>query len=68
MSEDIRIDLADARKMIDSGEAVVLDVVSPPTWEQMHKAIAGAIRINPREIEDHYKHLPKDKTIVAYCT
>jgi len=34
----------------------------------MHRAIAGAIRIDPREIEQRYHELPVGRQIIAYCT
>jgi len=66
--EQLRIDPAEAKRRFDSGEAIFLDVVAPHVWEQMHQAIAGAIRLDPREIERRYHDLPRDKQIVAYCT
>ncbi len=67
-NEDIRIDPAEAKRRVDAGEAMILDVVAPTTWQQMHQAIAGAVRIDPHEIEHRYHELPRDKQIVAYCT
>ncbi len=67
-SEEIRIDPGQAKARLDAGQAVILDVVVPRAWEQMHWAIAGAIRIDPREIERRSSELPRDKQVLAYCT
>ncbi|MDO8688720.1 MAG: rhodanese-like domain-containing protein [Dehalococcoidia bacterium] len=67
-SEEVRIDLAEAKARIDAGQAIVLDVVSSHAWEQMHRSIAGATRIDPAEIEQRYGQLPLDRQIIAYCT
>ncbi|MDP2663063.1 MAG: hypothetical protein Q8R28_20295 [Dehalococcoidia bacterium] len=67
-SEELRIDLAEAKARIDAGQAIVLDVVSSHAWEQMHRSIADAIRIDPTEIEQRYRQLPLDRQIIAYCT
>ncbi len=68
MVENIRIGPAEAKARVDAGKAIVLDVVSPPSWEEMTRQIAGAIRIDPEEFATRYKELPRDKQIIAYCT
>ena len=67
-SEDVRINPAEAKARVDSGEAIILDVVAPQVRQQMQSAIVGAIRIDPREIEHHYHELPLNRQIIAYCT
>jgi rhodanese-related sulfurtransferase len=63
-----RIELAEAKAMVDAGEAVILDVVASPVWPTMSRIIQGSIRIPPEEIKDRFDRLPSDKTIIAYCT
>ena len=67
-NDDLRISVAEAKGRIDAGKAIVLDVVSSGSWPGLSRAIAGAIRINPDDIEKYYKQLPKEKQIIAYCT
>jgi len=67
-SEDIRISPPEAKARVDGGEAITLDVVAPQVWQQMHRAIAGATRIDPREIEQRYHKLPRNRQIIVYCT
>ena len=57
-SEDIRVDPAETKARVEAGEAIIVDVVAPHVWPQMHRAIAGAIRIDPSEIEQRYHALP----------
>ena len=65
----IRIEPAEAKSGVDEGKAVILDVVSPVSWSQMRRQVAGAIRIEPEEFASRYKELlPQDKQIIAYCT
>ncbi len=64
----LRIDPEDAKRMVDSGEAIILDVVAPGSWESMSRAIKGAVRIDPDEIGDRLNELPRDRAILAYCT
>jgi rhodanese-related sulfurtransferase len=65
----LRIEPAKAKSLVDDGTAVILDVVSPVSWSQMRRQVAGAIRIEPEEFARLYKDLlPRDKQIIAYCT
>ena len=68
MPEELRIDPAAAQKRVAAGDAIVLDVVSPMAWEQIDRAIRGAVRISPDEIDARWSELPRDRDIVAYCT
>jgi rhodanese-related sulfurtransferase len=68
MAEQLRIDPMDAKARVDAGEAIILDVVSPMAWEQLDRTIQGAIRISPDEIEERWGELPRERTVVAYCT
>jgi rhodanese-related sulfurtransferase len=63
-----RIEAADAKAMVDAGEAVILDVVASHVWPSMSRTITGSLRIPPEEIGKRFRDLPRDKTIIAYCT
>ena len=64
----VRIDAAEARTRIESGDAVALDVVQPRAWDQIDGAVAGAVRISPEELAQRFAELPLDLEIIAYCT
>lgn len=68
MAEELRIDPTDARARVDAGEAIILDVVSPMAWEQLDRAIRGAVRISPDELGERWGELPRERAIIAYCT
>ena len=63
-----RIDVAAAKAIADSGEAVILDVVASRVWPSMTRTIQGSIRIPPEDIPKRFAELPRDKTIITYCT
>lgn len=63
-----RIDVTDAKAMVDAGNAIILDVVAAHIWPSMSRIIEGAIRISPEDVEERYKELPREQTIIAYCT
>jgi rhodanese-related sulfurtransferase len=54
--------------MVDAGEAIVLDIVASRVWPAMARTIQGSIRIPPEQIQERFGELPRDKTIIAYCT
>jgi rhodanese-related sulfurtransferase len=64
----LRIDPPDAKAKVDRGEAIILDVVAPHVWPQMHRAIEGAFRIDPSAIGERYRELPTERQIIVYCT
>jgi hypothetical protein len=63
-----RIDVGEAKAMIDAGKAIILDVIASHAWPAMARTIQGSIRIPPEEIKDRFGELPRDKAIIAYCT
>ena len=63
-----RIDAAEAKALADSGKAIILDMVASHVWPAMARTIRGSIRIPPEEIEQRFGELPRDKTIITYCT
>lgn len=63
-----RISVAQAKALLDADEAVVLDSVASHVWPSMSRIIPGAIRIPPEEIQNRFGELPRDKTILVYCT
>ena len=68
MAESLRIDPTDAKARVDAGEAIILDVVSPLAWEQLDRAISGAVRIAPDELRERWGELPRERAVIAYCT
>lgn len=63
-----RIEAAEAKAMVDAGQAIILDVVASHVWPMLSRIIQGSIRIPPEEIESRLDELPIDKVIISYCT
>jgi rhodanese-related sulfurtransferase len=61
-----RISIADARSSFESGKAVIIDVRGEPSYKAGH--IKGAQLIALNEIVARSAELPKDKTIILYCS
>jgi hypothetical protein len=68
MAESLRIEPAEASRRVAAGQAIILDVVSPMAWEQLDRAIKGALRISPDELQRRWRELPQEREIIAYCT
>lgn len=66
LAEAPRISAADAKKALDAGQAVLVDVRSLDAWQDEHAK--GAISIPVNEIRARMGELPKDRQIIAYCT
>jgi hypothetical protein len=61
-----RISLQETQDELDKGQAILVDVRSKTSYEKLHAA--GAISIPEEEIEASMDGLPRDKTIILYCT
>jgi ABC-type enterochelin transport system substrate-binding protein len=61
-----RVTVAELQRMLDGGEAVVYDTRARATYEQEH--VKGALSMPFDEVSSRTAELPKDKTIVFYCT
>jgi rhodanese-related sulfurtransferase len=58
----------EAKAAYDKGDVVVLDAVDAGEYRRVADEIPGAVRIDPDEIEEAYEQLPRDQTILTYCT
>jgi len=61
-----RITITEAQDLIKKGQAFVVDVRNQESYDAGH--IPGAKLIPAGEILNHLDELPKDKTIVTYCS
>ena len=61
-----RITPVEAKELLDKGEAIIIDVRSEASYEAGHAK--GAILIPATEILSHLDKLPRDKTIITYCS
>ena len=61
-----RITPVEAKELLDKGEAIVIDVRSEGSYEAGH--VKGAILIPATEVLSHLDKLPRDKTIITYCS
>jgi 3-mercaptopyruvate sulfurtransferase SseA len=61
-----RVRVDEAKKMIEEGKAVIIDVRLGDAYKTSH--IKGALEFPLNKLESgDFKDLPKDKLIIAYC-
>jgi predicted sulfurtransferase len=61
-----RVTVAELKGMLDRHEAVVIDVRNEAMFNSGH--IRGAKLIPEADLPKHLDELPRDKTIVTYCS
>jgi len=67
--EPTRITIDEAKERIGRGEPLVFtDSRNSEAWAKASTTLPGAIRVPADEIEKHLKEIPRDRTIVTYCT
>ena len=52
----------------DAGKVLIVDVRSHGYYDSGAARIKNSIRIEPNNLEEEIKNLPKDKDIYLYCT
>jgi rhodanese-related sulfurtransferase len=65
---EVRIPPVEAKRRVDAGQALLLDVVQPHVWAGLSQAIRGAVRISPEEVGERAAELRGARGVIAYCT
>ena len=63
-----RIEVAELAARLLTNDVIVIDVRSHGYYDPGAARIAGSIRIEPNQLTEELKTLPKDKDIYVYCT
>ena len=67
--EATRVTVDELKERRDRGEQFVfLDTRNPKAWEEAESKLPGAIRVPADEVESHLDEIPKDRTVITYCT
>jgi 3-mercaptopyruvate sulfurtransferase SseA len=61
-----RITLDEAKKLYDEGKAFIVDARAEDAYKMEH--IKGAVNIRADNLDARLKELPRDKTIIVYCS
>lgn len=61
-----RINIEDAKKAFDSGNAIFVDTRAAASYEGKH--IKGALNIPAEQFATRYAEVPQGKQIITYCS
>ena len=54
---------------MDRGESFTfVDTRNPNAWGEADTKLPGAIRVPSNEVEQHLDQIPRDRTVITYCT
>jgi len=67
--EATRITVDEVRERLERGEQFAfLDTRNPTAWEEADKKLPNAIRVPAEELAAHLNEIPRDRTVITYCT
>ena len=61
-----RITLEEAKKAYDEGKAFIIDARAEEAYKAEH--IKGSVNIRQDTLDARLKEIPRDKTIIVYCS
>lgn len=67
--EVTRVTVDEIKARMDRGEAFTfVDTRNPTAWGEADKKLPGAIRVPSNEVAQHFDQIPRDRTVITYCT
>ena len=67
--EPTRVTVDELKERMDRGEEFAfVDTRNPTAWGEAESKLPGAIRVPAEEVESHLNEIPKDRTVITYCT
>ena len=67
--EATRVTIDEVRQRLDRGEVFTfVDTRNPKAWGEAKTKLPGAIRIPAEEVEQHLDEIPRDRSVITYCT
>jgi rhodanese-related sulfurtransferase len=67
--EATRVTVDEIKERMARGEAFTfVDTRNPKAWAESEMKLPGAMRIPAEEVEQHLDKIPKDRTVITYCT
>ncbi len=67
--EVTRVTVDEVKERMERGEPLAfVDTRNPQAWGEADTKLPGAIRVPAAELESHLDEIPKDRTVITYCT
>jgi rhodanese-related sulfurtransferase len=59
----------EVKRRLDKGEALAfVDARNPQAWGEAKTKLPGAVRVPADKVADHLDAIPRDRTVITYCT
>jgi rhodanese-related sulfurtransferase len=67
--ETTRVTADEVKERMARGEQFTfVDTRNPQAWGEAKTKLPGAIRVPADEVDAHLSEIPKDRTVITYCT
>jgi rhodanese-related sulfurtransferase len=67
--EVTRVTVDEVKERMDRGEQFAfVDTRNPTAWGEADRKLPGAIRVPADDAEQHLDEIPRDRTVITYCT
>jgi rhodanese-related sulfurtransferase len=67
--ESTRVTVDEVKERMDRGESFAfVDTRNAQAWSEAETKLPGAIRVPADEVEKHLADIPRDRTVITYCT
>lgn len=67
--EATRVTVDEVKERMDRGEEFTfVDTRNPKAWAEAETTLPGAIRIPADKVKNHLDQIPRDRTVITYCT
>ena len=67
--EATRVTVDEVKQRMDRGEEFTfVDTRNPKAWGEASTKLPAAIRVPAEEVDQHLNEIPKDRTVITYCT
>jgi rhodanese-related sulfurtransferase len=67
--EPQRVSKEEVKRRLDAGDHIVfLDTRADDAWRKADAQIPGSRRVPPDAVEQHLNQIPRDGSIITYCT
>ena len=67
--EATRVTVEEVKERMERGELFAfVDTRNPQAWGEADTKLPGAVRVPADEVEQHLGEIPRDRTVITYCT
>ena len=67
--EATRVTVDEVRQRMERGEEFTfVDTRNPQAWDEAETKLPAASRIPADEVEQHVPEIPRDRSVITYCT